>query len=133
MNDQRRKWREDPRINRYFTTDPLVAKGESQELEPSYFEIYHDGKLVGDIKVFQLEKDVEKDQAQVVILIGEPVIRGIGTEAIALLIGAIRDRYASIYCLVNRYNIASIKMLQHNGFKIRDFRGNEVRLSRRLS
>jgi RimJ/RimL family protein N-acetyltransferase len=131
--DQRKRWQADPRISRYFQSGTSPVTEDSREQNTEYYEIYLDDALVGDIKLFMEEEDIAHNRIQLMILIGEPKIRGIGTEAIKKVLLFLQGRYASVYCVVNRYNIASIKMLQKNNFRIEDFRGSDVVLLHTLA
>jgi RimJ/RimL family protein N-acetyltransferase len=133
-NKSRNKWMADPHIGKY-----LDFSGDSQEnsqLEKALFvtnyEIYNGKKLVGDIKVFGYKEDQIKRMAQFLIVLGEQRNKGIGTIAIALLLEKLRKKYISVYCYVNRYNLASIRMLQKNGFLIKNLKSNEVILYKTL-
>ena len=134
-NKTREKWLEDPLIKKFlsfganFPAKPFFDK-------PAFvqnFEIYLDKKLIGDIKVFGNTKDIKKRFAQVLIVLGESRGNGVGTKALELLLETLKEMYDAVYCNVNRYNIASIKMLRKNGFRIKRFIGSEVVLYKRLS
>jgi len=132
-NDKRKKWQADPRIKTYFKAGSSESAEQLNEQNVRYFEIYYRKSLVGDIKVFMTTEDQDHNRAQVMILVGEPIAPGIGTRAIELLAQQLKNSYHSIYCLVNRYNIASIKILKKNLFKIKDFLGTDVLLVRKLN
>jgi len=134
-NKTREKWLSDPLIKKFlsfgsnFPAKPIFEK-------PAFvqnFEIYLDTKLIGDIKVFGNKKDIKKHVAQVLMVLGESRGKGIGTQALEILLEKLRGMYDAVYCNVNRYNIASIKMLRKNGFRIKKLIGNEVILYKRLS
>ena len=57
---------------------------------------------------------------------------GIGKAALKLLIEKLRESYRSIYCIIQKSNIASLKMLKYNGFQIEKFEDDQIRLSREL-
>ncbi|NOG47313.1 MAG: GNAT family N-acetyltransferase [Calditrichaeota bacterium] len=134
-NQTREKWLNDPLVKKFlsfgssFSSSPLFEK-------PAFvqnFEIYLDKKLIGDIKVFGNNKDIKKHIAQVLMVLGESRGKGVGTKALELLLDSIKGMYDAVYCNVNRYNIASIKMLRKNGFRIKRLVGNEVVLYKTLS
>ena len=134
-NKTREKWLNDPLVKKFLAFGSMIPSKVVFE-KPSFvqnFEIYLDKKLVGDIKVFGDKKDIKKRLAQVLIVLGESRGLGIGTKALELLLERLKEMYDAVYCNVNRYNIASIKMLRKNGFRIKRFVGNEVVLYKKLS
>ena len=133
-NQTREKWLADPLVKKFLSFSSNFPSNTLFE-KPAFvqnFEIYLDKKLIGDIKVFGDKKDIKKCVAQVLLILGESRGKGIGTKAIELLLEKLRGMYDAVYCNVNRYNIASIKMLRKNGFRIKRFVGNEVVLYKRL-
>ncbi len=134
-NNTREKWLNDPIIKKFLSFGsnfPSKALFEKPAFVQN-FEVYLDKKLIGDIKVFGDKADIKKHIAQLLIVLGESRGKGVGTKALELLLEKLRGVYDAVYCNVNRYNIASIKMLRKNGFRIKRFIGNEVVLYRRLS
>ncbi len=127
LTSQRKNWSNDPLIAKY-----LGGKSGRQTADAfsRYYEIYVKNKLVGDIKVFGDTMDVLRKKAQILIVLGEERGKGIGTQALRQLLTKIQSAYQTVYCHVNRYNIASIKMLQKNGFRFNDLQGNEFILTR---
>ncbi len=128
FNKLRQAWSKDPSVAKYIAgkpETPTIPEGFSH-----YFEIYIKNRLVGDIKVFGNKMDAVRQKAQILMVLGEQRGKGIGTLALEQLLAKIQDMYQSVYCHVNRYNIASIKMLRKNGFRFSDFRGNEFILTK---
>jgi len=135
INKTREKWILDPLIRRFVDFKPDFSMDDLFE-KPAFcqnFEIYLDSDLIGDIKVFGDKKDLKKKAAQILIVLGEARGKGIGTQALNLLLEKINKMYNAVYCNVNRYNIASIKMLRKNGFSIKNLKGNEVILYKKLA
>jgi RimJ/RimL family protein N-acetyltransferase len=132
-NSTREKWLLDPIIKRFLNSDYNKETGNTWK--PAFihnFEIYSGKKLIGDIKVFGSDSDFKKKVAQILIVIGENRGQGVGTKAIAMLLEKLKDMFGAVYCNVNRYNIASLKMLRKNGFFIKDLKGNEFVLYKPL-
>lgn len=134
-NKTREKWLNDPLVRRFlnikedFKTNTLIEK-------PAFtinYEIYLGKKLIGDIKVFGNNIDLKKRMAQILVVLGEARGKGIGSRVMAELLEKLKNIYKTVYCNVNRYNVASIKMLQKNGFLIKDIRGSDVIFYKRLS
>jgi RimJ/RimL family protein N-acetyltransferase len=133
-NKSREKWLNDPLVKKFLAFGanfPSSLKFDKPAFAQN-FEIYLDKKLIGDIKVFGNMKDIKKHVAQLLIVLGESRGKGIGSKAIELLMEKLKGMYDAVYCNVNRYNIASIKMLRKNGFRIKKIIGNEVVLYKRL-
>jgi RimJ/RimL family protein N-acetyltransferase len=132
-NKTREKWSLDPFIKRFVHSNP--DKDSADTWKPAFihnFEIYWGKKLIGDIKVFGNEGDIKKKVAQILIVLGENRGEGIGTKAINLLLEKLQNMFSAVYCNVNRYNIASLKMLRKNGFFIKDLKGNDFILYKPL-
>lgn len=129
---ERKSWVSDPQINKYLIlrdkhdTDPPIDYLTNFE---KYYEIYELGKHVGDIKIFyETEEDILQKRAQIIMVIGNRN-RGIGSNALNLLLQKVKDYYKSVYCIIDRSNIASLKILKRNGFQIERFEKDKVRLS----
>ncbi len=134
-NKTREKWLSDPLIKKFLSFSSKLPSTHLFE-KPAFvqnFEVYLDKKLIGDIKVFGNKKDIKKRVAQVLMVLGESRGKGVGTKALEVLLETLRGMYDAVYCKVNRYNIASIKMLRKNGFRIKKFIGNEVVLYKKLN
>lgn len=132
-NNTREKWLVDPFISRFIHHD--ADKKQPDSNKPSFmhnFEIYLGKKLIGDIKVFGDEKDTRMGMARILIVLGEKRGEGIGTTAINLLLEQLKKMFSAVYCNVNRYNLASLKMLRKNGFFIQDLKGNDFILYKTL-
>ncbi|MGD9900083.1 MAG: GNAT family N-acetyltransferase [Calditrichaceae bacterium] len=132
FNAVRKKWLDDPQIKKFISYHDQVKNDPVKPVYKKYFEIYNEDKLVGDIKVFTEEKDQDRKQAQILMVVGENRSKGIGTLALSMLLNKLRGVFDSVYCHVNRYNIPSIKMLKNCGFLIDDFTENDVILIRKL-
>jgi RimJ/RimL family protein N-acetyltransferase len=133
---ERNQWYNDPVVQDYLVfreqTDP---EDDEQALTHfrRYYEIYNDGRHVGDIKIFYAnEEDIFKKRAQILMVVGERN-NGIGTKAINLLLQKIKGIYQSVYCQVLRSNIASLKILKRNGFQIDRMDGDKLELSIELN
>jgi RimJ/RimL family protein N-acetyltransferase len=132
-NKTREKWLHDPGIKKFIYADP--SKNDVESRKPEFihnFEIYLGKKLIGDIKVFGDDSDFKKKVAQILIVMGDNRGEGIGTKAINMLLEKLKDMFSAVYCNVNRYNIASLKMLRKNGFFIKDLKGNQFILYKTL-
>lgn len=132
-NTTREKWLLDPIVKKFLHYND--ENEQSSSWKPAFihnFEIYTGRKLIGDIKVFGTNNDLKKKVAQILIVIGENRGEGVGTKAINLLLGKLKNMFNVVYCTVNRYNIASLKMLRKNGFFIKDLKGNEFILYKPL-
>jgi len=66
------------------------------------------------------------------MVLGDNRGEGVGTKALNLLLDKMKNMFTAVYCTVNRYNIASLKMLRKNGFFIKDLKGNEFVLYKTL-
>jgi len=133
-NKTREKWILDPLVRKfisYFPDSYLPTVSNAPSFSQN-FEIIYDEKLIGDVKVFGNKKDLKNKTAQFLIVLGENRGKGIGSAVIDLLLKKIKKMFNSVYCNVNRYNMASIKMLQKNGFIIKNLKGNEVILYKTL-
>lgn len=132
-NKTREKWLLDPIVRKFIHSDP--SKNAADSWKPEFihnFEIYLGKKLIGDIKVFGDDSDIRKKVARILIVLGDNRGEGVGTKAINLLLDKLKDMFSAVYCNVNRYNIASLKMLRKNGFFIKDLKGNEFILYKTL-
>ena len=98
-----------------------------------FYEIYETDNHVGDIKIFyETEEDIFKKRAQILMVIGDRN-KGIGTQALSILLEKLKNNYFSVYCNILRSNIASLKILKRNGFLIEKIEGDTLVLSRQLS
>ena len=132
-NKTREKWLLDPIIRKFVDTDS--DKKAPDSWKPAFiqnFEIYLGKKLIGDIKVFGNAGDTKKRVAQILIVLGDNRGEGVGSKALSLLLEKLKKMFSVVYCNVNRYNIASLKMLRKNGFFIKDLKGNEFVLYKTL-
>ena len=132
---EREQWFTDPYVQDYLVLraqpDP-DEDGQTLTNFRRYYEIYNDGRHVGDIKIFYAnEEDIFKRRAQILIVVGERN-NGIGTNAIKLLLQKIKGVYQSVYCQVLRSNIASLKILKRNGFQVDRMDGDKLELSHEL-
>ena len=127
-NRIREKWLLDPLIKKFISYFPDASLKNEKE-KPSFsqnYEILYEDKLVGDLKVFGNKKDLKNKTAQFLIVLGESRGKGVGTMVVKLLLQKLKKMFNTVYCNVNRYNTASIKMLQKNGFLIKNLKGSEV-------
>lgn len=131
----RRKWLEDPAVSKYILLEDDVSlkDGANQLVNfQKYYEIFVGDRHVGDIKVFyETEEDIFEKRAQLLMIVGERN-QGIGKAALQLLLERLRESYHSVYCIIQKSNIASLKMLKHNGFQIDRFDDQNIRLCRPL-
>jgi RimJ/RimL family protein N-acetyltransferase len=136
LTPERNQWYNDPGVQDYLIfRDHAAPEDEEQTLTHfrRYYEIYQEGRHVGDIKIFYAnEEDIFKKRAQILMVVGERNI-GIGTKAINLLLQKIKGIYQSVYCQVLRSNIASLKILKRNGFRIDRMDGDKLELSIELN
>jgi len=132
---ERKQWYNDPDVQDYVVLrDQEDPDEDGQSLIPfrRYYEIYHEGRHVGDIKIFYAnEEDIFKKRAQILMVVGERN-NGIGTNAIKLLVQKLKGVYRSVYCQVLRSNIASLKILKRNGFQVDRLDGEKLELSLEL-
>ena len=135
INKTREKWLSDPLIKRFlgYKHDSSVNSASEYPAFSLNYEIYLGKKLIGDIKVFGTKKDLKKKMAQILVVLGEARGKGLGSQAVSSLLEKLKDMYKTVYCNVNRYNTASIKMLRKNGFLIKDIKGSDVIFYKRLS
>ncbi len=127
-NTIREKWSLDPLIKKFVSYFPDAISQTVKE-KPSFsqnYEILYKNKLIGDLKVFGNKRDLRNKTAQFLIVLGENRGKGIGSKVVKLLLRKLKKMFTTVYCNVNRYNTASIKMLQKNGFLIKNLKGNEV-------
>ncbi len=90
-----------------------------QETPQQNFAIAYKGKICGVIGL-TIQKDVYRKSAEIGYFIGEPYWgKGIATKAVALITeyGFKELDLNRIYTGVFEYNIASMKVLEKNGFK----------------
>jgi len=131
----RRKWLEDAVINKYLLLEDTVSVKDGKNTLTNfqkYYEIYAGDRHVGDIKVFyETEDDIFEKRAQLLMIVGERN-QGIGKSALKILLEKLTDSYKSVYCIIHRSNIASLKMLKHNGFQIEKLEDHQIRLNRSL-
>jgi len=136
LNSIRNRWIDDPIVSSYvFLNEKAPKENRSGDLTDfrKYYEIYEGQELVGDIKLFyESEEDILQKRAQVLMVVGERN-RGIGTQALALLIEREQKNYRSFYCEIQRSNVASLKILKRNGFNIDKIDENHIFLSRPLN
>jgi RimJ/RimL family protein N-acetyltransferase len=132
---ERKQWYNDPDVQDYVVLrDQADAEEDGRSLTPfrKYYEIYNDGRHVGDIKIFYAnEEDIFKKRAQILMVVGERN-NGIGTNAIKILLQKLKGVYQSVYCQVLRSNIASLKILKRNGFQVDRLDGDKIELSLEL-
>jgi predicted acetyltransferase len=133
---ERKQWYNDPIVQDYLVfRDQSDPEDEGRTLTHfrTYYEIYHEGRHVGDIKIFYAsEEDIFKKRAQILMVVGERN-NGIGTNAIKLLLQKVKGIYQSVYCQVLRSNIASLKILKRNGFQVDRMDGDKLELSFELN
>ncbi len=133
---ERKQWYNDPIVQDYLVfRDHADSEDDEQTLTHfrRYYEIYNDGRHVGDIKIFYAnEEDIFKKRAQILMVVGERN-NGIGTKAMNLLLQKVKGIYQSVYCQVLRSNVASLKILKRNGFQIDRMDGDKLELSIELN
>lgn len=135
LNQERLDWSDRPWITDYVE---LRDSSDPQDSEKSltdfncYFEIYQQNRHVGDIKVFyENEEDILQKKAQILMVVAERN-QGIGTTALGLLLERLRGMYHSVYCIILRSNIASLKILKRHNFIIDRMDDETLRLVREL-
>ena len=135
FNHERKQWIDDPYISQYvyFSQDTTPEDLENSLASfNKYYEIYEGDQLVGDIKVFyENEEDIFLKRAQILMVISKRS-QGIGTRALKMLLEQLKGCYNSVYCRINRNNIASLKMVKNNGFLVEDWDDEELVLVRHL-
>jgi len=135
VTSERKSWIKDPKINRYLVLrDKPPRNNKKAHLTnfEKYYEIYEVDRHVGDIKVFyETEEDILKERAQILMVVGKRN-HGIGTNALHLLLDRVKGKYKSVYCIIDRSNIASLKMLKRNGFEVDKLERNKVILTKLL-
>jgi len=128
----RRKWLNDPEVNKYVYLDENISLQDGANMLTNfqkYFEIHACDRHVGDIKVFyETEEDIFERRAQLLMIVGDRN-HGIGKYALKVLLEKLRESYNSVYCIIQRSNVASLKMLKHNGFQIERLEDHNIRLS----
>ncbi len=126
VDERRRVWSRDPLIRRFLSWGHQEEGKDSSRPEfIHHFEVYLKNRLVGDVRVFGDRGDMKKNMAQLIVVLGESRGMGVGSRAVGLVLERFRGIYKAIYCRVNRYNIASIRMLRQNGFIFNNLVGNE--------
>lgn len=135
LNQDRLEWSDKPWITEYVE---LRDSSEPQDSQNSlsnfncYFEIYRQNEHVGDIKVFfENEEDVLQKKAQILMVVADRN-KGIGTTALGLLLERLNGFYQSVYCIILRSNIASLKILKRHNFLIERMDDETLRLVREL-
>ncbi len=125
-DERREAWSRDPQVRRFlnFGTETGEARFSCPEFI-HHFEIYLKNRLVGDVKVFGDRRDLKKNMAQLIVVLGESRGMGIGSKAVGMVVERFQGIYNAIYCRVNRYNLTSIRMLRRNGFVFKNLVGNE--------
>ena len=136
-NEERESWFSDPQIKEYVELRDAGSIGKD-EIETSltnfnrYYEIYNNNRHVGDIKTFyETEDDIFNKHVQILMVVGNRN-QGIGTQALKLLIDKLKDSYNTVYCIIQRKNIASLKILKRNKFQVENLENDTIRLSRNL-
>ena len=131
VTSERKSWVKDPQVNKYLVLRDKPYTTQRHDYLTNfekYYEIYELGKHVGDIKIFyETEEDIFQKRAQIIMVIGNRN-RGIGSHALNLLLSKVKDEYRSLYCFIDRSNIASLKILKRNGFLVERFEKDKVRL-----
>ena len=135
LNQERLDWSDRPWITEYVelrdSADPQDSEKSLTNFN-SYFEIYQKDRHVGDIKVFyETEEDILQKRAQILMVVADPN-RGIGTTAFGLLLERLKGIYYSVYCIILRSNIASLKILKRHNFLIDRMDDETLRLVREL-
>ena len=134
-NPTRESWMQDPGVQDYVELRDAanIADAESSLTNFNrYYEIYNNDMHVGDIKLFyETEDDIFQNRAQILMVVGDRN-QGIGTEALRLLLENIRESYSSVYCSIQRSNIASLKILKRNNFQVEKIDDFVIKLIREL-
>ena len=134
-NEERESWLSDPLVQQYVELRDVgsVRNDEDNGLLTNfnrYYEIYNNDHHVGDIKVFyETEDDIFYKRAQILMVVGDRN-KGIGTEALNILMDKMKDIYQSAYCVIQKSNIASLKILKRNNFHVDKMDGQTIQLSR---
>ena len=136
INDERNTWLEDPLVTEYVEIRDAGNIEDTDSLLTNfnrYYEIYNHDIHVGDIKLFyETEDDIFNKRAQILMVVGKRN-QGIGTEALRLLLEKISNTYQSVYCIIQRTNVASLKILKRNDFEIEALDDYTLKLTRDLS
>ena len=136
INDRRSNWLQDPIVNEYVEIRDAGILDDSESSLTNftrYYEIYNNDIHVGDIKLFyETEDDIFNKRVQILMVVGERR-QGIGTEALRLLLEKIEKTYHSVYSIIQRSNIPSLKILKRNGFEIESMDEYTLTLSRELA
>ncbi len=133
-NEERESWLNDPLVQQFVELRDVGSIGEDESIGSlthfnRYYEIYNNDRHVGDIKVFyENEDDIFHRRAQILMVVGERN-KGIGTEALKLLMDKMKDTYNSAYCVIQRTNVASLKILKRNNFQVEKMDNDTILLS----
>jgi len=104
----------------YSETNAEYFISQNKDQHPlMIFAIEYNGKFCGVISLIQ-QTDVHKNSAELGYWLGEPFWnKGIVTKAVKLITdyGLNRLNFIRIYAGVFEYNIASMKVLEKNGYK----------------
>jgi RimJ/RimL family protein N-acetyltransferase len=136
-NEERESWVSDPQIKEYVElrdAGSINLDDDNSSLTNfnRYYEIYKNNEHVGDIKVFyDCEDDIFNKRAQILMVVGERG-QGIGTQALELLLVELKDNYESVYCIIQRTNVPSLKILKRNMFNVETLDNYTLRLTRDL-
>jgi RimJ/RimL family protein N-acetyltransferase len=136
-NEERESWVSDPQIKEYVELRDAGSINLDQDNSSltnfnRYYEIFKNDEHVGDIKVFyDCEDDIFNKRAQILMVVGERG-QGIGTQALDLLLAELKENYDSVYCIIQRTNIASLKILKRNKFTVETLDNYTLRLTRAL-
>ncbi|HLO81035.1 MAG TPA: GNAT family N-acetyltransferase [Chitinophagaceae bacterium] len=102
----------------YKDADLFLQHNVDQVLQTN-FAVLKDGEIIGGVGYIPKD-DVYKFTAEIGYWIGEPYWgQGLATEAIRLLVKKIREQsplIVRVYAEVFDYNIASMRVLEKNGF-----------------
>jgi RimJ/RimL family protein N-acetyltransferase len=137
INEERESWVSDPQIREYIELRDAGSMDLNQDTSSltnfnRYYEIYKNDSHVGDIKVFyDNEDDIFNKRAQILMVVSERN-QGIGTQALELLLETLQDNYNSVYCIIQRTNIASLKILKRNLFNVETLDNYTLCLTRNL-
>ncbi len=134
-NEERESWLSDPLVQQYVELRDVGSVRNDEDYGSltnfnRYYEIYNHDHHVGDIKVFyETEDDIFYKRAQILMVVGDRN-KGIGTEALKILMDKMKDIYQSAYCVIQKSNIASLKILKRNNFHVDKMDDQTILLSR---